>query len=226
MTRLCGWVSTAVFLLSLSMGSVASAACTNYASEPKRLVDLESAASKGALDDVAVACLETAYAASREQVTKGKISRVLLVNAYATDTAQWALLVRRHLDEVDQSDPDVSYLYAFYLYNHGTPPADVIHWSDVGLERRQVWTGAVHVSRVTGLLRLRTLAAMTEWKALSLRATDEAAVRPLAEEARVKTKTFAREWLDFAREAGRDTQQPTEICLSAASAEACGLGEP
>jgi hypothetical protein len=216
-------LATLCVFAALLVSSPVSAACVDYAAEPKRLVELEPLATKGALDAATQDCLEQSYAASKEQVTKSKISRVLLVNAYATDTAQWARLVKRHLDEVDQSDPDIAYLYAFYLYNHGTPSSDVIHWSDVGLERRQVWTGPIHVARVNGLLRLRTLAALTEWKGLALKATSDPSVSGAAEDARVETKTFAREWLDFAREAGRDTTQPTEICLSAATAEACGI---
>jgi hypothetical protein len=218
---------SAVVLLLLSVGSSwaepARAACVDYAAEPKRLTELEAAASRGALDPAAISCLEASYVASSEQVTKGKISRVLLVNAYATDTAAWAKLVQRHLDEVDQSDPDIAYLYAFYLYNHDTPSADVIHWSDVGLERKQVWTGNVHVARVNGLLRLRTMAALKEWKTLATRAATDPSAQAAADEARVKTKTFSREWLDFARDAGRDVTQPSEICLSAANAEACGI---
>ncbi|MBA2322123.1 MAG: hypothetical protein H0V89_13335, partial [Deltaproteobacteria bacterium] len=78
-------------------------------------------------------------------------------------------------------------------------------------------------ARVNGLLRLRTLASMKEWKSLAGRAVSEPSLRTQADEARVRTKTYAREWLDFAREAGRDTTQPMDICLSAANAEACGF---
>lgn len=223
MRRVLGNVLALVLSASVGWETAAAAACVDYAAEPKRLTDLESSATRGALDPAAIGCLEASYKATGEQVTKSKISRVLLVNAYATDTAAWAQLVQRHLDEVDQSDPDIAYLYAFYLYNHDTSSADVIRWSEVGLERKQVWTGNTHVSRVNGLLRLRTIAALKDWKVQALRATTDPAAQVAADEAKTRTKSYAREWLDFAREAGRDTTQPQEICLSAANAEACGL---
>ncbi len=215
---------------SFLFGAPAWGACADYASEPKRLVELEDTASRGRLDADQLACLETAYAAAGVQTTKGKISRVLLVNAYASNTTDWARLVDRHLAEVDQSDPDIAYLYAFYLYNHdpitdqdGAGKADaVVRWTDVGLERRDTWTGDVYVSRVGGLMRLRTLAQLERWTDLEKQAVKDPAFRGQAEDAQNRTKTAAREWLEFARSSGGDTRAAYDVCVSAGSTAFCG----
>src|SRR5690606_31319548 len=106
-----------LFTALISSVAHADATCTDYAAEPARLQELESEASRGALSQAQKDCLEKGYAAAAEQTTKDKISRVLLVNAYAYSTKYWSKLVERHLDEVDRSDPDIAYLYAFYLFN-------------------------------------------------------------------------------------------------------------
>ena len=140
-------------------------ACPDYAHQPALLRDLEPTASRGLLTDDDKKCLEENFAVATEQTTKNKISRVELVNAYALDTSTWADLVQRHLDQIDRSDPDMAYLYAFYLFNTDkTNATEVVKWCDTALERKQVWEGDVFVSRVYGLMKLRTVAAQQRWK--------------------------------------------------------------
>ena len=196
--------------------------CADYAATPNLLESLEATASNGGLRDGEKSCLEASYAASDVQTTKDKISRMLLVNAYAYSTKDWAVLVRRHLDEVDRSDPDIAYLYAFYLHNNdGAESEEVIRWTDVALERRDVWTGDVYVSRVYGLLKLKSIASADAWQAAA-----EGGDSDSADDLRNRTKTFAREWVDFAKVAGKDTAESIELCLSAAvRRKACGLEE-
>lgn len=221
-----GWVAhrrawVAAWLL---WGADAAAACVDYAAAPGRLVELEAAASRGALGAAPIACLEESFARSTEQTVKGKISRVLLVDAYVSDTARWAQLVSRHLTDVDQSDPDIAYLYALYLY-HRDPNAhrdEVLRWSEVALDRKAAWTGQVYTARVNALLQVRALTALASWKAAEDAAVRDPAIRGAATEARNETKTLAREWLDFARSAGRDTRSALALCVSAGSAAACG----
>lgn len=201
-------------------------ACTDYNADLTQLPLLEPAATKGALTEPEKECLELSYAAAKAQTVKDKISRVLLVNAYAYSTKYWAQLVRRHLDEVDRSDPDIAYLYAFYLFNNDRKNAEeVIKWTEVALERRDVWSGDVYVGRVYGLYKLRALAANAVWSD----AEDESAHGKGAagvDAMRNQVKVYAREWLDFAKVAGRDTKESADLCLSAATrAIACGLDE-
>lgn len=213
-----GPLFASVALLVSLIAAPAQAACVNYSEEPARLVELEAAASRGALDEDTKTCLETSYQAATLQTTKGKISRVLLVNAYAYDTKTWAKLVQRHLDEVERSDPNIAYLYSFYLFNRPQPDyVEVIKWVDVAMERRTEWSGDVLVARTYQLQRARTYAAYEGWKAA------EQKNAPDKDDLRAKAKTYAREWLDFSRSAGKDMREAEELCVSAASRSACGL---
>lgn len=212
------------------VASTAHAECADYAGEPARLVELEPYATKGALDDAQKECLEKSYTAAEQQTTKDKISRVLLVNAYAYNTKHWARLVARHLEEVDRSDPDIAYLYAFYLYNNNKADAEeVIQWTQVALERKDTWTGDVYVSRVYGLMRLRAVAANALWELKEEeRRTNGSSPELLEaiEQVRNRTKSFAREWVDFAKVSGRSVEEPLNLCLSAATqAKACGVDD-
>jgi hypothetical protein len=212
-------------ILTWALGAPALA-CPDYASDPSLLATLEPAATKGALTEDEKGCLEQRYAAAKVQTTKDKISRVLLVNAYAYSTKYWAQLVRRHLDEVDRSDPDIAYLYAFYLYNTDKKNAEeVIRWTETALERRDVWTGDVYVGRVYGLYKLRAVAANALWSDAEDRlARGEEGIN--VDRLRNDVKVYAREWLDFAKVAGRNTSESAQLCLSAATrAIACGLDE-
>ena len=212
-------------LALLAILSTAWGACVDYAQEPARLSELEAFATKGALQDDHKACLETSYKAAELQTTKDKISRVLLVNAYANNTATWSELVQRHLDEVDRSDPDIAYLYAFYLYNNEKADADqVIEWTELALERRDVWTGDVYVSRVYGLMRLRAIAGLKVWEAAEAdRLKGVESDQGKLDDLRDRAKTYAREWVDFAKVSGRSVTKPMELCMSVANnARACG----
>jgi hypothetical protein len=203
-------------------------ACLDYASDPSQLVHLEAQATRGALHKPDIDCLEASYTEASEMTVKDKISRVLLVNAYAYDTEVWADLVQRHLDEVDRSDPNIAFLYAYFLHNRGVGSAEeVIQWTQVGLERKHDWTGEVYVSRVYSLMKLRAIAAGMVWedaeKTYSAGGGKDKELQAAMEKQRNRTKTFAREWLDFATVAGRDVEEPRELCISAASERACSI---
>jgi hypothetical protein len=59
----------------------------------------------------------------------------------------------------------MAYLWAFYLFNTDkTASSQVVKWCETALERKQVWEGDVFVSRVYGLLKLKTFAAQEQWK--------------------------------------------------------------
>jgi hypothetical protein len=208
----------------LALLALPAFACPDYANEPSLLRALEPSASRGVLTDEEKSCLEKNYAAAREQTTKNKISRVELVNAYAYDTTSWATLVRRHLDEVDRSDPDMAYLWAFYLFNTDKAQAEqVVKWCDIALERKQVWEGDVFVSRVYGLMKLRTVAAQEVWRrGEEQRAAGKGPSDDQLEDLRNRVKTLAREWIDFAKVSGRNVNESLALCIAVASREACG----
>ena len=184
----------------LCVGLSAHAECFDYATTPQKLQSLESKAGRGALPKDQINCLESSYTLADSITTKDKISRVLLINAYAYNTKDWAKLVDRHLAEIDQSDPAISYLYTFYLHNRKSPDFNkVIKWSEVALERRAEWKGKTYTNRTFQLLKVRALAATALWDD---HARNNQSAQ--AEEMRLHAKTYSREWLDFARSAGWD----------------------
>lgn len=219
----------AILAMLVVIPGLAFGECPEYSTAPRNLVELEPQATRGALTQDQKDCLEKNYADAEKQTTKDKISRVLMVNAYAYNTAYWADLVQRHLDEVDRSDPNIAYLYAFYLYNNEkADPEDVIKWTETGLDRRDIWEGNTFVTRVYGLMRLRAWAASGIWeraeegRAAAGGVGDDEQIELL----RTRAKTFAREWVDFARAAGRSAEESAALCMSVArDAGACGLPE-
>ena len=184
------------------------------------LVKLEPAAMLGRLSGGQIACLEASFAAAAKQTEKEKISLVLMANAYSSgDRATWEKLVKRHLDEVDQSNPDLCYKYALHLAKKGPSRSHgVIKWADVALENRTVWTGVTYQSRVTTLYKLKAAAGQKLWKQAEEKhaATNTDETRKMAEEARNMTKVYAREWYEYAKVAGKDTTSALQLCISAA----------
>ena len=174
----------------------------------------------GRLSGGQIACLEASFAAAAKQTEKEKISLVLMANAYSSgDRATWEKLVKRHLDEVDQSNPDLCYKYALHLAKKGPSRSHgVIKWADVALENRTVWTGVTYQSRVTTLYKLKAAAGQKLWKQAEEKhaATNTDETRKMAEEARNMTKVYAREWYEYAKVAGKDTTSALQLCISAA----------
>jgi hypothetical protein len=186
------------------------------------LQELELKAMMGRLSAPEVGCIESTYHAAAKQTDKDKASRVLIANAHSSDRSEWAQLVSRHLDEVDQSDPNMSYAYAKYLLDQGSGRADeAIHWADIALERRQEWVGETHKSRVYALYKVRALAAQKVWTTAEKRHAEAPTSQTgaTADLERGRVKTFAREWYDYADAAGKDTTRPLELCISAAGTE-------
>ena len=103
-------------------------------------------------------------------------------DADASDNGEWARLMRRHLEEIDRSDPDMCFKYALHLSkNRGTSSAyGVIRWSESALERKSRWSGPTYTRRVYDLHKLRSpgfpllVYGPLKWKSVKL--------QPLAEE--------------------------------------------
>jgi hypothetical protein len=183
------------------------------------LVQLETKAVLGKLGAPTVKCLEDRLAASTRQTEKSKVSRLLMGNAFATDKSEWERLMKRHLEEIDQSDPDLCYKYAIQLVKKGPGSAyEVIKWADVALENRAVWTGSTYQKRVYSLYKVRTAAANKLWMNFEAKQaanpTDENNEK--LKDARNRTKVFAREWYEYAKAADKDTTEALNMCQSAA----------
>jgi hypothetical protein len=184
------------------------------------LLKLEPPAMMGQLRAGQVQCLESSYSAAASQTDKDRISRLLMSNSYSKgDKRSWEKLVKRHLDEVDQSDPNICYKYASHLSKKGPGRAQsVIRWSEVALENRSAWKGSTHVSRVYALYKLRAVAAKGLWEKAEgdFVASPGDETKKRKEQSRNTTKVYAREWYEYAKVAKKDVTQALQLCTSAA----------
>ena len=189
------------------------------------LRQLEGAALLGALSDGHRACLEDRITSEASQTQKNKISRVLLVNAEASGNGDWSRLMRRHLEDIDRSDPDMCLKYALHLSkSRGTSSAHgVIRWADNALERKSRWSGPTYTRRVYDLHKLRAHAANRLWQRANEDLLNAGASREeLAgkeEASRARAKSLAREWLDFARATSQNTSEAMALCVSTAGSK-------
>lgn len=200
--------------------NTSAAAATGGGDGCDDLVGLETVAILGKLDAGTVQCLEGRLASESKMTTKSKISRTLMINAFAGGkTKEWAALMKRHLNEIEQSDPELCYKYALHLSKKGPVSAyGVIKWANVALENRMIWTGATYTSRVYSLYKIRATAAEKIWIDLEDKhassPTEESSQK--AKSARDRTKEFAREWYEYAKVAGKPTEKALDLCMSSA----------
>ena len=184
---------------------------------------LEPAAMMGKLTDGQVGCIEASLAGSTVQTEKDKLSRLLMSDAWTKGNhATWEKYVKRHLDEIDRSDPDLCYKYAGFLARKGVSRADgVIRWSEVALENKTRWSGETYKTRVYSLLKLRAAAAQNLWKDAEEKnaAAPSDVTAKAVDKNRNTTRVYAREWYDYAKEAGKDTTKALQLCVSAAGSQ-------
>jgi len=195
------------------------------------LVAMEPAAMLGKLKDGEIRCLDDKLKEAEKQTVKDKISRVLMADAWAKqDMHRWEAVVRRHLSDIDRSDADLCFKFAKQMSSHGPTTADeTMHWASIALESRSQWTGDTFVSRVNALYKLRAVTAQEKWTYLEEKyvktPTEEG--RDSKDRARNDAKTLAREWLEYAKSAGKDPTTAMQMCVSAAgTSEFCeGIGD-
>ncbi len=190
------------------------------------IIALEAPAMMGQLGAARRKCLEGALAGAGAQTQKSKISVVLMVDAEArADRADWERIIKRHLETIDRSDPNLCLKYAVHLYRGGVGRANgVIRWADYALENKASWSGTTYKKNVYTLYKLRAQAANLQWTA-----ADKAFVEDRSDENEQKAKQlrgtvkdYSREWLDYARASAQETKAPLALCVSAAgSAEFC-----
>jgi hypothetical protein len=176
---------------------------------------------KGQLQGGEVRCLEESLRHERRMTRKVIFSRILIADAHAKEeTHRWEGAVRRHLDELDRSDPELSYLYARYLAGRGADyTTDAIKWSGVALRSAGNWEGVGRAARMADLHRIQTVGAYQMWVAQE-QIFQETGVASAHEEAgfwRSQTKSLAREWLDFSAATEQRADLARVICTSAAA---------
>ena len=195
------------------------------------LIALEGPAMLGDLGEGLRVCLEQRLRGARLQTEKGKISRLLIIDAEAGKRQEdWQRLVQRHLEDVDRSDPDLCMRYAVFLHKAGLEnEEEALRWSAYALENKQTWTGDEFVRKVSGLYRLRAEAANRLWTDAEQRLAREPSPEndSMTREYRGWAMSYAREWLDYARASGGKTDQARVLCESAAgTTDFCKEGAP
>lgn len=200
-----------------AVAAVAAVSCTD-------LVTLEPAAMMGSLTTGQSKCLEARLSSETLQTTRAKISLVMINNAEGKgDKSEWERLVKRHLEDIDRSDPDLCYKYGLQLSRGGAGRATgVIRWADYALENKSKWTGNTYKTRVFSLFRMKTEAANKLWKDAEATYTTDHTDENEAKSAKYRgmTKDFAREWLDYAKASTQDTKSAMQYCVSAAGTTA------
>jgi hypothetical protein len=188
------------------------------------LAGLEPTALMGQLSSGQVTCLENRISTEAAQTTRDKVSRLLVNTAYAKgDKAGWARLVKRHLEEIDRSDPDMCYNYALHLSRQGAGvSSSVIRWADYALENKSKWQGNTYKSRVYALLKMKAEAASRLWESAEKEYNESRSEEAEAKATKYRgmAKEYAREWLDYARASGQDTSTAMSLCVSAAGNQA------
>jgi hypothetical protein len=189
------------------------------------LRQLEGVALLGALSPAHSACMEHRIETESSQTTKNKISRVLLINAETSKNGEWPRLMKRHLTEINQSDPDMCLKYALHLSRRkgASSSHGVIKWSELALERKSQWSGPTFTKRVYDLHKLRAHAANKLWQRtnedLLNAGSNREALAGKEEKSRGRAKGLAREWLDFARAASQNTSEAMSLCISTAGSK-------
>ena len=193
---------------------------TESSADCNDLVALESPAMMGQLSPQSRSCLEGRVGSAPQPTTRGKASRLLLSDAEARgDKVEWQRLMKRHLEDIDRSDPNLCLKYAMFLSRGGGGDGwGVIRWSNYALENKQAWSGATYTKYVYQLYRLRAQSATRLWQEsekefVASRAQD---VEAEAAKRRGIAKDYAREWLDYARESAQDATDASNLCVSAA----------
>jgi hypothetical protein len=166
---------------------------------------LEERAVAGQLGARDVGCLEARISAGTEEALA---SSLLLADAWARRDRAWPSLARRHLEAIDPADAEVAYRLAVRAATEPEGAAEAYRWAGAALDHRYLWTGQRYDDRVMSLYKVRAAAAQDLWRAEG------------SDEARERTRTAAREWLDFARAKELDASVPEAVCLAAADSPA------
>ena len=183
------------------------------------LVRREPAAMMGQLRQGQGKCLDARISSESQQTTKDKISRLLISNAENKgDKQEWERLIKRHLEDIDRSDPDLCFKYALHLSSGGVGRAQgVIRWADYALDNKSKWSGTTYKTRVFSLYKLRAEAANKLWQDAEKEfaegeRSDEKEAK--AAKHRGQAKDYAREWLDYAKASEQDTKTAMALCVS------------
>jgi hypothetical protein len=207
---------------TFTVASDAGAQCT-------QLIRLEPLAMMGRLEEDQIICLDHAIRHEERQTEKDSISRVLMADAWAKgDMHRWEGAVRRHLEEIDRSDPDLCFLFSLHLSKQGYQSGfEAIRYAELALENRRAWGPEVHATRINSLHKIRAVASQELWYHYEdvFLVNKNPEVASQVDKWRASAKSMAREWLEWAHEAKEDITTAYDMCVSAAGTlDFCEIG--
>ncbi|MBC8454987.1 MAG: hypothetical protein H8D71_02140 [Deltaproteobacteria bacterium] len=193
--------------------------------------DLRALETRAILGNLGVSgrkCLDSRIAVATKLTDKDKISRVLISDAKARgDQGDWERLMKRHLEKIDKSDPNMCLVFSIHLNKRGVSKAtQVIRWADYALENKTKWSGANHTRNVYYLHQLKSQAASRLWQRAEKKFVKERNEKNEAKANKYRSwaKQFSRAWLDYAKASGKETSKALAACVSASgTTEFCPL---
>ena len=118
----------------------------------------------------------------------------------------------------------ILFRYASYLLKTNTSRSrEAIRWADYALDNKQNWSGREYEANVFSLYEIKSKAAYRLWVNAEQKWTAYRTENHLiaANKYRGTAKNYAREWLDYARAAGKDTAEAKAICESVGDVDFC-----
>ncbi len=180
---------------------------------------VERPAMLGKLSDAEVQCLEWRYGHFDLPTHRDKASRILMANAYGKgDMPEWKRLTMRHIDEVDDSDPNLSFKLAqVFAREEEHAPTEVIRWSTLSLLHRGAWDPDDYTSRVPQLHAMRVKSAKQIWEQATAahKKTPTPTTEAAEQSSAASVREFSREWVLHCKRAHSDAKEPLAICRSA-----------
>ena len=173
--------------------------------------EVEPLARQGQLTALQRGCMELSMG-SADPDTRDRLSLALIANAAAQgDTASWADLIDRHLNEIDATNPTLAYRYALHRMEQGDPVA-AFRLSEQALANRAQWTIDLYDAKTYAAHKLHAAAAQAWWRSVEAQREAGEADSADASKARERTGIAARAWHDFAVEASMDATMPAALC--------------
>ena len=195
----------------------------------ENLLALEPFSLMGQLTEGLRECLEKRLA-SAEQTLQNKISRHLMMDAEARrDQERMTMLLGRHLQEIDRSDPELCFKYATMLFKKGIDrQEEVIVWAGAALENKQEWTKRTYKRRLFALYQLRAETSNKLWNHWDAKYIEDRTgeSKGQAENWRNMTKQYSLEWLKYAQISTQAVKRARNLCVAAAgTADFCEAAE-
>jgi hypothetical protein len=98
-----------------------------------------------------------------------------------------------------------------------------MHWANVALANRTMWTDDSYTNRVNGVYKLRAAIAQDTWRVSeeAWQANPQEATEAAANKRRERTQVVAREWFGFATQTSQDASIASQLCQLTGASDTC-----